>query len=144
MLTLELNTELESELQCLADVQGRPVSQLLKELVLQYLEDAHDAALGDAVMDKLKNGQTSTVSFEEVKRLHKQPCFVHVTFDNGIWTAECDVLGLVTEADTYEALIERVWLIAPELAELNNVEFHVDNMCFHFYHEEIANRFSMS
>lgn len=45
---------------------------------------------------------------------------VMVSVCDGIWTAECDALGLVTEAESYEALTERARQIAPELAELNN------------------------
>ncbi len=51
------------------------------------------------------------------------PFVVVVSVCDGIWTAECDDLGLVTEADTYEALTDRVREIAPELAELNNRAF---------------------
>ncbi|HBK82405.1 MAG TPA: hypothetical protein DDZ41_02225 [Flavobacterium sp.] len=32
---------------------------------------------------------------------------VNVSVLNGIWTAECDELGLVTEADSYEELTQR-------------------------------------
>lgn len=46
---------------------------------------------------------------------------VNVSVTDGIWTAECDELGLVTEADSYEALTQRALEIAPELAELNAV-----------------------
>jgi hypothetical protein len=45
---------------------------------------------------------------------------VTVSVCDRIWTAECDALGLVTEAESYEELIERARQIAPELAELNN------------------------
>jgi hypothetical protein len=50
------------------------------------------------------------------------PAFdVNVYLDPGgeVWIAECDALPVATEAPTLEALIERVWLIAPEIAELN-------------------------
>lgn len=68
MLTLELNNTLEQELHDLATQRGKPVSQLLKEMVAEYLEDIHDAALGDAAMDALARGESTIVSFEEVKR----------------------------------------------------------------------------
>jgi predicted DNA-binding protein len=68
MFTLELNKALEQELQDLAVQRGRPVSQLLKEMITEYLEDIHDAALGDAAMDELVRGESTTVSFDEVKR----------------------------------------------------------------------------
>jgi hypothetical protein len=35
------------------------------------------------------------------------------------WIAEADALPIATEAATIDAVIERVWLIAPEIAELN-------------------------
>ena len=47
---------------------------------------------------------------------------VNVSVCEGIWTAECDELGLVTEAQNYEELTHRALEIAPELAELNRVE----------------------
>jgi predicted DNA-binding ribbon-helix-helix protein len=49
------------------------------------------------------------------------PFIVSVSVCDGVWTAECDALGLVTEADSYEALTQRAWEIAPELAALNAV-----------------------
>lgn len=38
------------------------------------------------------------------------------------WVAVCDAIPLATEADSVDALIERVWLIAPEVATLNGLE----------------------
>jgi hypothetical protein len=35
------------------------------------------------------------------------------------WIAEADALPIATKAETIDALIERAWLIAPEIAELN-------------------------
>lgn len=62
------------------------------------------------------------------------PVFVViVSVCDGIWTAECDALGLVTEAETYEALTERARQIAPELAELNN--FGSGTVRLRFLHE---------
>ncbi|UXD25286.1 hypothetical protein FORC065_2482 [Yersinia enterocolitica] len=34
---------------------------------------------------------------------------------HGVWVAECDDLGLVSEADSYEELTEEVRKMAPEL-----------------------------
>lgn len=45
------------------------------------------------------------------------PFVVEVTFDDGIYTACCDEIGLVTEEKTYEALTERVWAVVPDLIE---------------------------
>nr|VFK19684.1 MAG: protein of unknown function (DUF1902) [Candidatus Kentron sp. LFY] len=46
---------------------------------------------------------------------------VRVTRSEGIWIAECDQLGLVTEADNYADLEARTRKIAPELAEMNGL-----------------------
>jgi hypothetical protein len=35
------------------------------------------------------------------------------------WIAESDALPIATEAPTLDALVQRVWEIAPEIAELN-------------------------
>jgi hypothetical protein len=40
--------------------------------------------------------------------------------DDETWIAESDSLPLATEAATIDALIERVWEIAPEIAALND------------------------
>lgn len=39
--------------------------------------------------------------------------------DDETWIAESDSLPIATEAPTIDALIERVWAIAPEIAALN-------------------------
>ena len=72
------------------------------------------------------------------------PAFiVNVSVHEGIWTAECDALGLVTEADSYDALTERAWDIAPELAELNAVGINTDNIRLLFCHELMTHRKAM-
>jgi hypothetical protein len=44
---------------------------------------------------------------------------VEVMFDEDMWVAVADEIGLVTEAPSYEALIERVRQVAPELIKDN-------------------------
>jgi len=51
---------------------------------------------------------------------------------DGVWTAVCDALGLVTEADDLATLKERVWEIAPELAELNGLDIGAGDLRIHF------------
>lgn len=65
---------------------------------------------------------------------------IDVSVCDGIWTAECDVLGLVTEASSYDELIERTVAIVPELAELNNVGVDADSMRLRFSHEQSVSR----
>ncbi len=50
-----------------------------------------------------------------------KPFHVQVLFDaeSRFFVAVCDELRLVTEAPTFEALTERVWEIAPEMAQEN-------------------------
>ncbi|MDE1473348.1 DUF1902 domain-containing protein [Xenorhabdus bovienii] len=54
------------------------------------------------------------------KRLDRLNDFfvVNVIHDGDVWVAECDELGLVTEAKTYDELTEQVWEITSELYEL--------------------------
>lgn len=65
------------------------------------------------------------------------PAFqVYVTHDNEAWIAECDALGLVTEANSYEELTERVWEIAAELYVLNGLGNDPDGMRISFIQEQ--------
>ena len=68
MLTLDLDNTIELELNELAGQYNKSVPQFIKDLILEYLEDLHDAALGDAAMDRLMRDESSTVPYSEVKR----------------------------------------------------------------------------
>lgn len=68
MLTIELDRTEEQELGALAKQQGKPISQLLSEVVREYLEDRHDAALADEAIERLERGEGTTTSLEDVKR----------------------------------------------------------------------------
>nr|VFK26986.1 MAG: protein of unknown function (DUF1902) [Candidatus Kentron sp. MB]VFK31253.1 MAG: protein of unknown function (DUF1902) [Candidatus Kentron sp. MB]VFK75418.1 MAG: protein of unknown function (DUF1902) [Candidatus Kentron sp. MB] len=67
------------------------------------------------------------------------PAFtVMVTELEDAWLAECDQLGLVTEADDYATLQDRARAIAPELARMNgyslpepSLEFRMTNHSHH-------------
>ena len=41
--------------------------------------------------------------------------------DAQMWCATCDDIPIATESKTVDALIERVWQIAPEIAQLNGL-----------------------
>ncbi len=92
----------------------------------------HDAKI---VLKRLGLSQKKAIAlfFEEIANRQDLPfslpdftkekqLTVNVSLYERIWTAECDALGLVTEAQSYEELTRRALEIAPELAELNNVE----------------------
>ncbi|NOY48439.1 MAG: hypothetical protein GXO84_09675, partial [Chlorobi bacterium] len=57
MLSLCLDNTTEQELTQLAQHKGKPIDQFLKDILLEYLEDVHDAALGDAAMEELEQGK---------------------------------------------------------------------------------------
>ena len=65
---------------------------------------------------------TALSLFTKFINRHHKPFVVKVTVCEGVWTAVCDALGLVTEADSYEQLIERAWEVAPDLIELNAID----------------------
>lgn len=67
---------------------------------------------------------------------YNPPFVVSVSHIDGIWIAENDDLGLVTEAKSYDDLTERVWEIAPELAELNEIDVNAEDMRISFQHLE--------
>lgn len=66
------------------------------------------------------------------------PLVVDVFYEDGIYTAQCDEIGLVTEEKTYEALTERVWEIAPELVEDNAPTVSIDNIRIRFQEVQTA------
>jgi hypothetical protein len=51
---------------------------------------------------------------------------VNVTYSDGFYTAVCDDLHLVAEAETLEELQNQVWELAPELIELNSLPIKVE------------------
>lgn len=63
---------------------------------------------------------------------------VIVTHDAGVWVGVCDELCIATEAPTFEALTERVWSIAPEMAQENSLQVEPSNMRLVFVHELAA------
>jgi len=65
MLTLDLNTDVEQELKNIAKQSGKETEQLIKELVLEYLEDMSDNVLLEKAMEKLAKGESSTISLQE-------------------------------------------------------------------------------
>jgi len=52
--------------------------------------------------------------------------------DRTMWVAECDGLCLCTEAESLEALIARVWEIAPEMAQENGLSIAPDALRLRF------------
>lgn len=70
--------------------------------------------------------------------MFSRPFNVNVCHDHqeNVWVAECDALGLVTEAATYEELTERVWEVAPELYEMNGFGGNPSRISLSFNQEQ--------
>ena len=70
--------------------------------------------------------------------MFSRPFDVNVCHDHedNVWVAQCDALGLVTEAATYEELTERVWEIAPELYVMNGLGSNPARISLSFNQEQ--------
>lgn len=68
MLTLN-DANIEQELNQIAQQSGKPINELLKDVLLEYLEDLQDASLGNAVMDDILSGKESVYSSEQAKAM---------------------------------------------------------------------------
>lgn len=94
------------------------------ELTLQNLAEQAHISVNEVISRLLANQQQDT------------PFIVNVCVYEGVWTAECDTLGLVTEAESYEQLIKRALEIAPELAELNAINIKPEAIKLRFLYEQ--------
>jgi len=74
-----------------------------------------------------------------------KPFVANVIFDaeSGMWVATCDALCVVTEAPSYEALIERFWQIAPEIAHDNGITFDTSSRVQFRHLEDASLRIAM-
>jgi hypothetical protein len=65
---------------------------------------------------------------------------VEVTFDAecAMWVGVCDALCIATEAATFEALCDRVWLVAEDGGHENGLSVDLSDMQLVFQHQEIA------
>jgi len=54
--------------------------------------------------------------------------------DCTMWVAVCDALHLVTEHETYEGLIKRVWEVVPDAIEANNLPIDPTDLRLRFSH----------
>ena len=70
--------------------------------------------------------------------MFSRPFDVNVCHDHedNVWVTQCDALGLVTEAATYEELTERVWEIAPELYVMNGLGSNPARISLSFNQEQ--------
>ena len=55
-----------------------------------------------------------------------------MTYGDGMYTAECEALHLVTEAESFERLTHRVWEIAPDMIEANGLDISAESLRLNF------------
>lgn len=65
---------------------------------------------------------------------------VHYDPECSMWVGECGALCFVTEARSFEALCERVWLVAEDAGHENGLSIDVADMRLIFVHQETAGR----
>lgn len=65
---------------------------------------------------------------------------VSVIFDNeeNLWVAECDALGIVTEAKSFEDLTKQVQELVPDMIEANQIQLGGRKPYLNFSHLEEA------
>ena len=68
MLTLNLNNELEQEFNTIAEQSGKSTQQVLKGLVLDYLEDCHDILNAEQTLKEIDAGTEKVFTLEEAKK----------------------------------------------------------------------------
>ena len=55
-----------------------------------------------------------------------------------LWVGECDSLGIVAEANTFESLTQLVQDLVPDMIEVNNIELGSNKPYLNFSHLEEA------
>jgi predicted DNA-binding protein len=68
MHTVQFDVETEQRLSALAAKGGKQPDALIKEAVLDYLEDLEDYYAAEAASERIKAGEESTLPLEEVMR----------------------------------------------------------------------------
>ena len=65
---------------------------------------------------------------------------VAVIYDSeeNLWVAQCDSLGIVTEANTFESLTQRVQGLIPDMIAVNKIELGYRKPYLNFTHLEEA------
>jgi len=76
--------------------------------------------------------------------MQKSKFTIEVTFDeeSGLWCASSEALSVFTEADSYDELVDRVWLIAPEMAMENGSSIPEHELKLVFMHESEHHAFA--
>ena len=68
MITIDtLDSAEELEIFSLAKEAGKNAGQLAADIIREYLEDRHDAMLADKALAELQSGESTIISWRELK-----------------------------------------------------------------------------
>ena len=67
-ISLRLDFDLEQRLSFLSKETGRTKTFYIKKLIEENIEDLEDIYLSDAVMERIKSGEESTISLSELEK----------------------------------------------------------------------------
>ena len=70
MLAIRLPQAIEKRLEKLARRTGRTKTFYVREAILQHLEDLEDTYLAERALDRIRNGQQSTIPLKHVMKRH--------------------------------------------------------------------------
>ena len=68
MLAIRLPTDIEERLNALAKATGRTKTFYAREAILEHLEDLEDIYLAEQTLERLRSGDESTYSLDDVER----------------------------------------------------------------------------
>lgn len=68
MMTLQIDDDLAAQLNELAELEHTSPAQLIKNVLLEYLEDVHDARLAEQAIKELERGEDTLLDWEDVKK----------------------------------------------------------------------------
>lgn len=68
MLAIRLPSDIEERLNALAKATGRTKTFYAREAILEHLEDLEDVYLAEQTLERLRSGDESTYSLDDVER----------------------------------------------------------------------------
>lgn len=72
MITLDLDSALEQEINTIANSAGKNTGQFLTEIIKTYLEDRHDVELAEQAIKEINSGESRLLSLTEARQLYDQ------------------------------------------------------------------------
>lgn len=66
MLSIRLNEDLEKDLKKVAKFEGLSVSDYVRNIIIEKLEDIYDLKVGEKALEEFERGNKKTYSYEEV------------------------------------------------------------------------------